>query len=134
MVAKNDAFTRSRATFAAVIVGAVGLTLAVVGPTSPAAASPTPPAGIPDGLTKCTQALQAWCGRLEVPLDRSGKTPGTITIGFQYYPARETNHPASTLVAHEGGPGYATTDSEDYFLDLFDPLMDTRAALLVDER
>ncbi|HEX5017279.1 MAG TPA: alpha/beta fold hydrolase, partial [Actinomycetes bacterium] len=95
---------------------------------------PAPPPGVPDGLTKCTRAYAAWCGSLEVPLDRTGKTAGTVTIDFQYFPARETTNPRTTLVAHEGGPGYSTTDGEDYFLDLFAPLMDTRAALLVDER
>ena len=117
------------ATSCALLVG-----LAAVLPSSPALAGKQPPIGIPTGLTKCTQALAAYCGEIEVPLDRTGRTAGTTTIRFQYYPPTSTTEPQSTLVAHEGGPGYATTDSSDYFLDLFAPLMDQRAALLVDER
>jgi pimeloyl-ACP methyl ester carboxylesterase len=70
-----------------------------------------------------------------VPLDRSGAVAGTTPVRFEYYPRAETNRPAlSTIVAAEGGPGYSTTDSRDYYLDLFRPLMSRRALLLVDQR
>ena len=89
---------------------------------------------VPSGLAKCTQITDAYCGRLEVPLDRTGTTPGTTTVTFWYYPATDGGHPRGTLVAHEGGPGYATSDSSDYYLDLFAPLRRNHAILLVDER
>jgi pimeloyl-ACP methyl ester carboxylesterase len=133
-MAKNDAFTRAGATFSALILGTAALVAAVTGPVGAASASPSPPAGVPDELQKCTQALGAWCGSLEVPLDRTGVTPGTTTVRFQYYPAAGSTAPVGTIVAHEGGPGYATTDSAEYFLELLQPLRDDRAVLLVDAR
>ena len=134
MAAKNQAFNRSSGTLSALILGITALALAFVTLPGQAAASPQPPNGVPAGLEKCTQALQAWCGELDVPLDRSGGTPGTTTVRFQCYPATATTRPAGTIVAHEGGPGYATTDSAEYFLELLQPLRDDRAVLLVDAR
>ena len=80
-------------------------------------------------------AAGARCGYVRVPLDRL--TPGspTIRIGFELYRRRDRSQPAlSTMVDVEGGPGYSTTDSRDYFLDLSRPLMDRRDLLLVDAR
>jgi pimeloyl-ACP methyl ester carboxylesterase len=80
-------------------------------------------------------ASGARCGYVRVPLDRL--TPGspTIRIGFELYRRRDRIRPAlSTMVDVEGGPGYSTTDSRDYFLDLSRPLMDRRDLLLVDAR
>ncbi|MDQ3105621.1 MAG: alpha/beta fold hydrolase, partial [Actinomycetota bacterium] len=39
-----------------------------------------------------------------------------------------------TIVAVEGGPGYSTTGSRTYYRDLFEPLLDRRRLLLVDNR
>ncbi len=134
MIRHKDALTRSRRTVAALIaVVAVASGVAAIAST-PATASPTTAPGVPARLEKCTRALLAWCGELEVPLDRTGRTPGTTTVRFQYYPATDTTQPAGTIVAQEGGPGYATTDSAEYFLELLQPLRDTRAVLLVDAR
>ncbi len=100
-----------------------------------ATAVPPLPPGVPAGLTKCTMASEAYCGSVVVPLDRTGSTPGTITISFEYYPRSDVSLPAlPTIVAHEGGPGYSTTSSRSLYLDLYRPMMDRRALLLVDER
>lgn len=114
--------------------------LAGVGLVTAAAATGTPssPAAvpvIPDGLKKCAQIAGAYCGSLVVPLDRTGATPGTVEIGFEWYPRTTTGQAAlGTIVALEGGPGYSTTDSREYYLELFRPLLDRRALLLVDQR
>ena len=101
----------------------------------PASAAPTPVPGVPAGLKKCTMASEAYCGSVVVPLDRTGATPGTITIRFEYYPRSDTSRPQlGTIVAHEGGPGYSTTASRSLYLDLYRPMMARRALLLVDER
>ena len=77
----------------------------------------------------------ALCGRLERPLDPAGAVPGRIGIGFEYYPRRDQTRPAlGLIVATEGGPGYATTASRGNYLDLFDPLLDRRDLLLMDNR
>ncbi len=77
----------------------------------------------------------ALCGRLERPLDPAGQVPGRVGIGFEYYPRRDRTLPAlGLIVATEGGPGYATTASRNNYLDLFDPLLDRRDLLLMDNR
>jgi pimeloyl-ACP methyl ester carboxylesterase len=85
-------------------------------------------------LTRCKTA-PAFCGSLDRPLDPAGEVQGTISIGFEYYPRTDRSHPSlGTIVATEGGPGYATTGSRYGYVSLFQPLMDYRNLLLVDNR
>jgi pimeloyl-ACP methyl ester carboxylesterase len=80
-------------------------------------------------------AEQAYCGTLTRPLDPAGEVPGTIDIAFELYPARDRTQPVlGTIVAVEGGPGFATTGSSGGYLALFYPLLDRRNLLLVDNR
>ena len=114
---------------------ATALLVALVAVSGASSGNPQPAPGVPPGLTKCTHAPGAWCGNVLVPLDRSGRVSGTTPVRFEYYPRSDTSLPQSgTIVAAEGGPGYSTTDSRDYYLDLFAPLQDRRALLLVDQR
>ena len=111
------------------------LTALVAASGAGSAGNPQPAPGVPAGLTRCTQGIDAWCGAVLVPLDRSGRVQGTTPVRFEYYPRTDTSQPQlGTIVAAEGGPGYSTTDSRDYYLDLFGPLQDRRALLLVDQR
>ena len=104
-------------------------------PAIPVAALPQPDPAVPAGLHRCSADSEAYCGSVEVPLDRTGRTPGSLSIAFRYYPRSDTSRPSlPTIVAHEGGPGYSTTGSKSSYLDLYRPLMDRRALLLVDER
>ncbi|WP_208948204.1 alpha/beta hydrolase [Segnochrobactrum spirostomi] len=101
-----------------------------------------PPADAPaDGLevgslvlTPCVgSAGDAYCGTLPRPLDPSGTRPGTIKVGFEFYPAA-VDDPAGTIVAQEGGPGFSTTGTRTGFLHLFGTLRDRHNILLVDKR
>jgi pimeloyl-ACP methyl ester carboxylesterase len=83
-------------------------------------------------LDPCEEVDGAWCGSLRVPFDRADPAAGTISINFEWYPA--TYAPAGTVVAVEGGPGYPSTGSRDYYLELFAPVQRTRNLLLVDNR
>jgi pimeloyl-ACP methyl ester carboxylesterase len=77
----------------------------------------------------------AWCGSVTRALDPSGEVPGTIAIGFEFYPQHDAARPnAGAIVATEGGPGYATTGSRAGYLALFEPLLADRHLLLVDNR
>ena len=77
----------------------------------------------------------ARCGSVAVPLDRAHPALGTLHIGYERYPHRNTAlSPLEPIVAIEGGPGYPTTLSRDYYLPLFRPLMDRHDLLLVDLR
>ena len=104
-------------------------------PAIPVAALPQPDPPVPAGLHRCSADSEAYCGSVEVPLDRTGRAPDSLSIAFRYYPRSDTSRPSlPTIVAHEGGPGYSTTGSKSSYLDLYRPLMDRRALLLVDER
>ncbi len=85
-------------------------------------------------LQPCPTA-PALCGTLTRPLDPAGQVPGTIDIGFELYPARDTSQPpAGTIVAVEGGPGFASTGSAAGYRGLFYPIMDRRNLLIVNNR
>jgi pimeloyl-ACP methyl ester carboxylesterase len=86
-------------------------------------------------LIPCEE-VEAYCGLLERPLDPTGLLSSeTIAIAFEYYPQTDdTKENLGTIVATEGGPGYATTASRDSFLELFEPLLEQRNFLLMDNR
>src|SRR5512132_3364357 len=83
-------------------------------------------------LDPCQDVEGAWCGNLRVPFDRADPAAGTIPINFEWYPAEQAS--VGTIVAMEGGPGYPSTGSRDYYLELFAGLQRSRDLLLVDNR
>ncbi|MDB5970195.1 MAG: hypothetical protein JWQ90_2645 [Hydrocarboniphaga sp.] len=112
-------------------VALLGLALSIPGTAS--AATQTLKVGTL-ALQPCVGGT-AWCGSIARPIDPAGEVPGTIPIAFEYHPRRDTTQPAlGTIVAAEGGPGYSTTASRSYYLELFKPLMDRRSLLMVDNR
>ena len=55
---------------------------------------------------KCGAGGRALCGKVTVPLDRTGHVPGTLRIGYERYPHTDRSRPGlETVVAIEGGPG-----------------------------
>jgi pimeloyl-ACP methyl ester carboxylesterase len=86
-------------------------------------------------LSPCPDVPGARCGTIQRALDPRKPNGATITIGFEFHQATNHNKPSlGTIVAVEGGPGYSSTGSRDYYLDLFAPLLDRRDVLLVDAR
>jgi pimeloyl-ACP methyl ester carboxylesterase len=86
-------------------------------------------------LTDCQPDLGGFCGTISRPLDPVGKLPGTVTIGFEFYPHRDAAQPAEgVILTQEGGPGYSSTGTRDGYLHLFDGLRDRRDVLIVDKR
>jgi pimeloyl-ACP methyl ester carboxylesterase len=83
-------------------------------------------------LDPCEDLDGAWCGKLPVPFDRADPAAGTIPINFEWYPAEQAQ--VGTMVAMEGGPGYPSTGSRDYYIELFGGLQRSRNLLLVDNR
>ena len=78
---------------------------------------------------------RARCGSIKVLLDREDPAAGKIRIGFELYPRRDRSRPSKgTIVAVEGGPGYSSTDSRSWFIDLFRPLLGRYELLIVDNR
>ena len=83
-------------------------------------------------LHRCAQRPLTFCGRMGVPLDYSSPASPDISIGFRWLPA--TGHAAGTVLAVEGGPGFATTGTEPQYLAMLGPLRQTRNLLLVNLR
>jgi pimeloyl-ACP methyl ester carboxylesterase len=87
-------------------------------------------------IPPCASSRLAWCTRISVPYQYVGHDPaaaGTIKLGFQWYPAT-TGHAVGTILAVQGGPGYATTDYAGAYRALFGPLLGRRNLLLVNLR
>jgi pimeloyl-ACP methyl ester carboxylesterase len=86
-------------------------------------------------LTFCNTDYTGYCGSITRPLDPSGVVPGTIAVGFEYYPRSDLSHARlGTILPQEGGPGYSSTGTRDYYLAIFDALRDRRDVLIVDKR
>ena len=86
-------------------------------------------------LTLCNTDYTGYCGSITRPIDPKGVTPGNITVGFEYYPRSDISHPRlGTILPQEGGPGYSSTGTRDYYLAIFDALRDRRDVLIVDKR
>lgn len=84
-------------------------------------------------LTPCPVMRGAYCGRIDRPWDESGRVPGTVTVGFAWVPA-SSGRSIGTLVPHEGGPGYSTTGSGEWFSEMYGDLLHNHDMLLVDQR
>jgi pimeloyl-ACP methyl ester carboxylesterase len=86
-------------------------------------------------LTFCNTDYNGYCGAIARPIDPSGVVKGTITVGFEYYPRTNLTKPRlGTILPQEGGPGYSSTGTRDFYLSLFDALRDRRDVLIVDKR
>ena len=95
-------------------------------PASARGVDPTHPKVAPSGRAPAV-------GHLTRPLDPADPSGRRIRVGYELYPATDGSS-RGTILAIEGGPGYATTDSRDYYLDLFRPLLAHRDLLLIDAR
>src|SRR5688572_27940379 len=110
-------------------------TVVTVGLASVAGAEPDEDGGLTVGrlqLEPCEDLPGAWCGTLPVPFDRTDPSAGTLPVAFEWYPAEQV--PVGTIVAVEGGPGFPSAGSRDYYLELFAPLQATRNLLLFANR
>ena len=84
-------------------------------------------------LAPCPVMRGAYCGSVTRPWDASGRVPGTLEVGFAWIPA-SSGRSLGTLVPHEGGPGYSTTGSGEWFAEMYGDLMRNHDMLLVDAR
>ncbi len=85
-------------------------------------------------LSYCNSDYGGYCGAIERPIDATGRVSGTLNIGFEYYPhSADGKKSLGTILPQEGGPGYSTTGSRDFYLGLFAPLRDRRDVLIIDK-
>jgi pimeloyl-ACP methyl ester carboxylesterase len=115
--------------FVAVLTVALGLAI----PNGVAHGASAAPAGGTRPI-KC-EVKGATCGYITRLLDPSDPSVGTINIGYELHVHTDKSKaPLEPIVAMEGGPGYATTASRDWYLDLFAPIHDRHDILFVDQR
>jgi pimeloyl-ACP methyl ester carboxylesterase len=87
-------------------------------------------------IPPCHWSQLAWCTTINVPYDYGHPAAGTIKLGFDWYPATAPagGKAAGTILAVQGGPGYATTDYAAAYRTTFLPLLGTHNLLLVNLR
>ena len=89
---------RSRATLLAILVGSVALAVPAVAPAATVKG---------EVCGSIFDLPGAKCGRVTVPVDRSGVVRGTVELFYERLPATGTSK--STIVVFPGGPGAATS-------------------------
>lgn len=77
---------------------------------------------------------QAWCGVFERPWDPTDPTLGTFPLSFAVVLPREGSTSAPAVVGMEGGPGYGSMASGQWYAEMLGPLLRDRALLVVDAR
>jgi pimeloyl-ACP methyl ester carboxylesterase len=97
---------------------------------APAASHPARIGRVP--VHPCAKGWRLLCGAIRVPLDYSSAASPTIPIHFDWLPA--SGRAVGTVLAVEGGPGYASTGSGSLYRAMLGPLLRTRNLLLVDLR
>jgi pimeloyl-ACP methyl ester carboxylesterase len=85
-------------------------------------------------LSRCARKPLTYCGTIAVPLDYSSPESPDIHIGFRWLPATKVRRAEHTVLAVEGGPGFATTGTEPEYRGMMGKLIHTRNLLLVNLR
>jgi pimeloyl-ACP methyl ester carboxylesterase len=109
--------------------------LLLVASAAAALVLPAAPAQAEVAWTPCTEpGFEAFqCGRVGVPLDRSGGVPGGIDLAVRRLPA--PSNPARTAVVFlSGGPGQAATGSARQIAEALAPAFGTRDLIAFDQR
>jgi pimeloyl-ACP methyl ester carboxylesterase len=133
---------RRVAGLAAAILAVTGLVAAgTVVPARAAAGRAAAPTAAPASLRlghltlrRCATSPLAYCGGLAVPLDYSSAASPGLHIGFRWLPATAAPRARDTVLAVEGGPGFATTGTESAYVAMMGSLVRTRNLLLVNLR
>ncbi|MBV9992896.1 MAG: alpha/beta fold hydrolase [Alphaproteobacteria bacterium] len=95
-----------------------------------AAAKPLAPDDTSESCPK-----DATCGVVMRPLDPSGRVKGALGIAYRLYRHTDANAvPKETIVAQEGGPGFASIKSSYGYKQLFSALRADHDLLIVDAR
>ncbi|MGI9196133.1 MAG: alpha/beta fold hydrolase, partial [Candidatus Nanopelagicales bacterium] len=118
---------------ARLLVAAAVVAATVAGvPAAAQASDPPTRIGAVD-MRPCDVLPGALCGSIRRDWDPTGRVPGTVRVGFAFVPA-SSGRSIGTLVPHEGGPGYSTTGSGEWFAEMYGDLLTDRDMLLVDQR
>ncbi len=93
------------------------------------------PAGAALSWTPCTEASATGfqCAQVTVPVDRSGKAPGTIALTVERKSSGAAQ-PESAVVALAGGPGQAADPLATQLATAIAPALSSRDLLVFDQR
>jgi pimeloyl-ACP methyl ester carboxylesterase len=91
------------------------------------------PAGAVLPFTPCANQTGFSCASLAVPLDRTGKAPGTIALALERK-AASTAQTQSAVIALAGGPGQAANPLGEELATAIAPALSTRDLLVFDQR
>lgn len=83
-------------------------------------------------LEPCKVDASFGCGSVRVPLDHSGRTPGTVSLAVAAQ--REYPKDAGLLIALSGGPGQNSVDAMSSFAISLEPMLRRYRLVLVDQR
>ena len=105
---------------------ALTITLLTLLALAPAAGAQAP------RLTRCPGQSAFGCGTLNVPLDYSGRVPGTVPLHF----AARTSFPRNgkILIALTGGPGQPGVDAATSFSIALEPALRQYRLVVLDQR
>jgi pimeloyl-ACP methyl ester carboxylesterase len=92
-----------------------------------------PAAGAALTWSSCAQATSLSCAPVSVPLDRSGRAPGSITIDVERRQAG-TAPSETAVVALAGGPGQAADPLASQLAGAIAPALSSRDLLVFDQR
>lgn len=81
----------------------------------------------------CATGTELSCTTLAVPLDRTGRVPGTVTLSVERRLAG-TAPSRDAVVALAGGPGQAATPLAESLAQAISPALNTRDLLVFDQR
>jgi pimeloyl-ACP methyl ester carboxylesterase len=92
-----------------------------------------------DELEKCQTRFPGpegyVCGEIEVPYERTDTDRGTFGLAFAVRERDQADRPSlGTIIAAEGGPGYASTSTANAYEALFGNLLKRRELILIDQR
>jgi pimeloyl-ACP methyl ester carboxylesterase len=87
-------------------------------------------AGAAPTLSACSGQDEFGCATLDVPLDRTGTTPGTVPLHY----AIQRQGPKKVLIALSGGPGQSAVSSASSFAISLDPALRRYRLAVLDQR
>jgi len=91
------------------------------------------PAGAQIAYTPCKEDNNFACAHLNVALDPTGATPGTLTLALQRHRAT-IESTGAPVIALAGGPGQEALPLASSFVALLGPILATRDLIVFDQR
>ncbi len=93
----------------------------------------TGPAQAQISFAPCGESNEFACGHVVVPIDPSGKVPGSLTLALQRHRA-SVGEAHTAIIALAGGPGQPALPFSEDFAEVLGPIAATRDLIVFDQR